>query len=214
MVNGVGFVMDAHNKGLVVLPVRETRKTEKPGNISGCRVAAILRGQGTQQRFRLSGVEAFDAPDHLMFSWRSVENEARWWHVPGSTDGLKRGTCFLVEIEIRMAYFANLFLGAVSRAFSYRIHSDENVSSRLVLLVKPRLKVRACDCFGGKNSLHRLVLSPIPDQHRDLITWLVKSKHVFRRRQESWGERGNATHACSFGARYMEQKSKRSESGS
>src|SRR5579859_207978 len=205
--------MDPHNKGLVVLPIREPRKAQKPGNVSGCRVPAILGGQGTQQRFRMSGVEACGAPDHLMFSGRSVENEVRWRHVAGSTDGLKRSACFLVEVEIHMADFADLFFGPVSRPFSYGIHSDEDVGSRLVLLVKPGLKRRTRDCFGRKNSLGRLAPSAIPDKHRNLIVWLVKSEHVFRRRQESWGERGNTAHGCSLGATYMEQKSKRSESG-
>jgi hypothetical protein len=179
MVNGVGFVMDPHNKGLVVLPVREARKTEEPGNVGGRRIAAILRGQGTQQRFRMSCVEAFDAPDHLMFSGRGVENEVRWRHVAGSADGLKRSAGFLVEVEISVAYLADLFFGPASRPFSYWIHSDEYVGTGLVLLVKPRLKVRACDCFGRKNSLGYLVPSSIPDKHRNLITWVVKSKHVF-----------------------------------
>ena len=185
VIEGVGLVVDAHDEGFIVFSVRESGQTEEPGNIRGCRIAAILRGEGTQQRFRLSCVEAFDAPDHLMFSGRSVENEVRWWHVAGSTDCLKRSAGFLVEVEIRVANFADLFFGAVSRPFSYRIHSDENVASRLVLLMQLGLKGDTRDCFSRKNSLSRLVPSAIPDQHRDLVPRLVEGIHVFRRGQES-----------------------------
>src|ERR1700676_2718126 len=188
MIDVVSFVMHAHYKGFVVFPVRKSGQTKEPGDIRGCRIAAVLRGQSTQERFRLARIEAVDAPDDLMFSGGCIENEIRRRNVAGGTDRLKRSAGFLVEVEISVPYLANLFFGPVSRPFSYWIHSDENVGSRLVLLVKPGLKRRTCDCLGWKNSLDRLVLSAIPDQHRDLIAWLVKSEHVFRRRQEAWRE--------------------------
>src|SRR5882724_8800248 len=113
MVNDAGFLMHAYDKRLVVFSIRESRQTKKPGNVSGCQVAAVLRSQGTQERFRLTCVEPFDAPHDLMFAGRSVENEVRWRHVAGSTDGLKRGTCLLVEVEICVADFTDLFFGPV-----------------------------------------------------------------------------------------------------
>ena len=98
MVNGVGFVVRSDEECAVVFLVLESGQAKKPGYVGRCRIATILRGKSTQERFRLTGVEAFDTPHDLMFSGRSVENEVRWWHVAGSTDGLKRGTRFLVEV--------------------------------------------------------------------------------------------------------------------
>jgi hypothetical protein len=200
MVNGIGFLVRSDEECLVVFSIRESRQTKKPRNIRGCRIAAILRSQSTQERFRLTGVEAFDSPDDLVLSGRSVENEVWCRNITGSTDRLKRSAGLLIKVQIRIANLADLFFGPVSRPCSYWIHSDENVGSRLVLVVKPGLEGRACDCFGRKNSLGRLVPSSIPDKHRDLIAWLVKSEHVFRRRQKSWRERRNTAQACSLGA--------------
>src|SRR5580704_7510055 len=135
-----------------------------------------------------------------MFSGRSVEDEIWRRYVAGSTDGLKRSAGFLVEVEISVAYLADLFFRPASRSLPDWIHTNEDVGARLILLVKPRLKRRIRDCFGRKDSLGRLVPREIPDQHRDLVAWLVKGEHVFRRRQESWRERENTAHVCSLGA--------------
>src|ERR1700722_11972559 len=104
-----------------------------------------------------------------MFSGRSVENEVRWWHVAGSTDGLKRGTCFLVEVEIGVAYLADLFFRPASRSFPDRIHANEDVGTRLILLVKPRLKGSTRNCLGSENPLRRLLATAIPDKNGYLV---------------------------------------------
>jgi hypothetical protein len=107
MVHGVGFVARSDEECFVVFLVRESRQPKQPGNIRGGWIPAVLRSQSTQERFRLARIKALDTPDDLMFSGRSVENEVRWWHVARSADGLKRGTGFLVEVEISVAYLAD-----------------------------------------------------------------------------------------------------------
>ena len=64
-----------------------------------------------------------------------------------------------------MTYFADLFFGPPSRSFSNWIHANENVGTRLVLLVKPGLKGSARDCLDRKNALRRLLPNAIPDKH-------------------------------------------------
>src|SRR5437899_12947606 len=92
--------MDSHDEGLVVLSVRESRQTKKARDVRGCWIAAILRSQSTQQRFRLARVEALDAPHDLVFSGRSVENEIGRRHVPRRADSLDRSACFLADVPI------------------------------------------------------------------------------------------------------------------
>jgi hypothetical protein len=85
-----------------------------------------------------------------------------------------------------MAYFADLFFGPVSRSFPDWIHANEDVSTRLILLVKPRLKGSARDCLGRENPLRRLLLpNAIPNENCCVVARLAEGIHVFKRGQES-----------------------------
>ena len=60
-----------------------------------------------------------DAPDHLMFSGRSIENEIWRRHVARGADRLKRSTSLLVEIQIGVTYLPNVFFCPVSRPYCF-----------------------------------------------------------------------------------------------
>ena len=98
VIDHVDFVVDAHDERLVIFSVGESRQTKQTRDIGGGWVAAILRSQCTQQAFRQVRVESFNAPNDLMLSRRSVENEVGRWHVAGGADCLKRSACFLTEV--------------------------------------------------------------------------------------------------------------------
>src|ERR1041384_6522426 len=117
------------------------------------------------------GVETRHSPNDLMLSRRSIENEVWRWHVAGSTDRLKRSARFLVKVEVCVTNFADLFFGPVSRSFSYRIHADENVGSRQILVVKPGLTWSTRDSLGAQKTPPVLFFfcfssSPQPHKHK------------------------------------------------
>src|SRR4029077_21240896 len=109
------------------------------------------------------------------------ENEVWRRYISGGADRIKRSAGLLVEVQIRVAYLADLFFRRSSRSISHRIHADENVGTRLILLLKPGLKRNARNCFGGKNALCRLLPNAIPDEHCRMVTQLVQGIYIFRR---------------------------------
>src|SRR6185369_13541535 len=179
------LVVRAHDESVAILSVRESRQTQKPGDIRGCRIAAISRGQSPQKGFRLVRVEAFDAPHDLMFSGRSIENEIWRRYVARGADRLKRSTSLLVQVQIGVTYVSDMFFCPVSRPFFNGIHANEDVGSGQILHMKPGLKPSTRDCLCRKDPLQGLLSYSIPDEHCSMVARLVNGEHVFRRRQKS-----------------------------
>jgi hypothetical protein len=75
VINQVRFLSCPYEKLVAVFAVYKSRDAQHAGYIGSGSVSPELGGQGSQKRFSLISVESVDAPDHLVFFWRSIQNE-------------------------------------------------------------------------------------------------------------------------------------------
>ena len=165
----------------LILSVYESWQSQDTRGVGGGGIAAKFPHHRPLKRFGLLLSNPLHFPNDLILFERSLKDIIGLWHEAGILHRFKGHGAVVVNIEVEVPDRLDMLFSATLRVALQRIHPDVNIRGN-VLVLQPRLEVRACGILGRRNSLNGFTRPAVPHEYSNPVCRLEVLEYVFRSR--------------------------------